>query len=502
MADRTYIAIDLKSFYASVECVERHLDPLTTNLVVADVSRSEKTICLAVSPPLKAQGIKGRPRLFEVVQRVKAINAERRMALGRRTFTGKSVSSVELASHPEYELAYIAAPPQMALYIKYSTMIYSVYLKYVASDDIHVYSIDEVFIDATSYLKLYKISAHELAVKMIRDVLALTGITATAGIGTNLYLAKIAMDIVAKHEKPDKDGVRIAFLDEMTYRKTLWNHEPLTDFWRIGAGYAERLNRLGLHTMGDIARCSVQGRSSFFNEDSLYKAFGINAELLIDHAWGFENCTIKDIKEYRPNDSSISTGQVLPCAYSFDKARIVIREMAESLALDLFSKKLFTKQITLYICYDKENVTSGSDIVQDFYGRLLPKPVHSFFNFDTYTSSSRLIAAAADTIFCRIVNRNFTIKKLSLGANSILTEHEYRAIEQPDLFSLKELHSQNGASSRSDFEYAAAQKEKDICSAVLNIHEKFGKNALLKGMNLQEGATQKLRNTQIGGHHA
>lgn len=496
MQERTYIAIDLKSFYASVECVERKLDPLTTNLVVADTSRTEKTICLAVSPSLKSYGIKGRPRLFEVIQKVKFLNAQRRLMIPSRQFSKKSISSVELNSNQNLELDYIAATPRMALYIKYSTKIYSIYLKYIAPEDIHVYSIDEVFIDATSYLQLYKLTAHEFTMKLIRNVLSETGITATAGIGTNLYLAKIAMDIVAKHQKPDKDGVRIAFLDEMKYRRELWHHEPITDFWRIGYGYNNRLNNLGLRTMGDIARCSIQNSSTYYNEELLYKEFGINAELLIDHAWGYENCTIKDIKSYKPNNTSISTGQILQCAYNFEKARIVAKEMAESLSLDIFSKNLFTNQIMLYIGYDKDNFqennsySDNKNFIKDYYGRIIPKSVHGFFNFINYTSSLHQISKAIDEIFCNIVNKDFLIRRITIGANNLLTKSKYKSIEQLSLFS--------------DIENFQKTKEKDekISNTVLKIQNKFGKNAILKGMSLQEGAMQRQRNSQIGGHKA
>jgi len=383
------------------------------------------------------------------------------------------------------------------LVIKYSTKIYATYLKYVSPEDIHVYSIDEVFIDATSYLKLYRISAYELAMKMIKDVLSLTGITATAGVGTNLYLAKIAMDIVAKHQPADKDGVRIAFLDEMKYRKELWNHEPLIDFWRVGYGYQERLNKLGLRTMGEIARCSIQKDNTCFNEDLLYKEFGINAELLIDHAWGYESCTIKDIKSYRPNNSSLSTGQVLQCAYTFEKARIVVKEMAETLSLDLLSKDLLTNQVTLYIGYDKENAQGNNfsddyegEVTQDYYGRTLPKAVHGEFNFTQNTSSSHEISNAIDKIFCNIVDRNLTIRRINIGANNLLTEEQSKSAVQLDLF------SQDKA------EILDKEKERKISDTILNIQNKFGKNALLKGMSLQEGATQRQRNSQIGGHKA
>lgn len=492
--DRTYAAIDLKSFYASVECVERNLDPLTTNLVVADKSRTEKTICLAVSPSLKSFGIKGRPRLFEVVQKTKEINAQRKNSIGRKEFCGKSIFLPDLNSK-NIALDYIVAKPRMSIYIKYSTKIYSIYLKYVSPEDIHVYSIDEVFIDVTSYLKLYKISAYELVMQMIKDILSVTGITATAGIGTNLYLAKIAMDIVAKRQEPDKDGVRVAFLDEKKYREELWNYEPLTDFWRIGRGIQERLHRIGLKTMGDIARCSIQNKNNFFNEELLYKNFGINAELIIDHAWGYESCTMRDIKTYKPSNSSLSSGQVLQCPYIYEKAKTIIKEMAESLSLDLFSKDLLTNQISLYIGYDKENAQGKNflenydgDVSQDYYGRIMPKAVHGIFNFVKHTSSLYEISEAAEKIFLRIVNKNLTIKRIVIGANNLLSEENYLAVKQLELFPENDSNLIN--------------KGNKISKAVLNIQNKYGKNALLRGMSLQDYAMQRQRNSQIGGHNS
>ena len=346
---RTYIAIDLKSFYASVECMQRNLDPMTTNLVVADLSRTEKTICLAVSPALKQYGISGRARLFEVVQQVKQANAQRQRMAPGRTFTGASYDDIELKAHPELAINYVVAPPQMAKYMKTSTEIYNVYLKYVAPEDIHVYSIDEVMMDVTNYLQTYRMTARELAKVMISDVLHTTGITATAGIGSNLYLCKVAMDIMAKHVQPDKDGVRIAALDEMSYREQLWAHRPLTDFWRVGRGYAKKLEAVGVYTMGDVARCSIGKPNEYYNEELLYRMFGINAELLIDHAWGWEPCRMQDIKAYRPETNSVCSGQVLQYPYSFEKARLVVREMAEAVALDLLEKKLVTDQLTLTV---------------------------------------------------------------------------------------------------------------------------------------------------------
>ncbi|MEG2769699.1 MAG: DNA methylase, partial [Oscillospiraceae bacterium] len=383
MKSKTYIAIDLKSFYASVECMERGLDPMTTNLVVADASRTEKTICLAVSPSLKAYGVSGRARLFEVVQKVKQANAQRLLNAPNHTFVGSSANDNELKASPELALDYITAPPQMALYMEYSTKIYNTYLKYIAPEDIHVYSIDEVFIDVTDYLNTYHFSPRELAMKMILEVLSATGITATAGIGTNLYLCKIAMDIEAKHIHPDENGVRIAELDEMSYRQKLWTHRPLTDFWRVGKGYANKLEAEDIFTMGDIAKCSVGKPNEYYNEDLLYKLFGINAELLIDHAWGWEPCTIADVKAYKPSSSSLGSGQVLQCPYTFDKAKLIVREMTELLVLDLVDKELVTDQIVLTIGYDIENLTNphtaqlyNGEITTDHYGRAVPKHAH------------------------------------------------------------------------------------------------------------------------------
>ena len=387
MNEKQYLCIDLKSFYASVECIERGLDPMTTNLVVADKARTEKTICLAVSPSLKKYGIPGRARLFEAVQKVKEANSQRKICAPNRRFIGSSYNATELNEHPELAIDYITAPPRMAHYMEYSTRIYQVYLKYVAPEDIHVYSIDEVFIDLTPYLKKGEITAHDMAIKMIRDVLATTGITATAGIGTNLYLAKIAMDITAKHMPADKDGVRIAELDEMSYRHQLWDHRPLTDFWRVGPGYASKLEAHGIYTMGDVALCSVGKESEYYNEDLLYKLFGINAELLIDHAWGWEPCTIAEIKAYKPSTNSICSGQVLQCPYDAEKARLVVKEMADLLVLDIVEKKLVTDQIVLTIGYDIENLKKSErenayngEVTTDRYGRKIPKHAHGTAN--------------------------------------------------------------------------------------------------------------------------
>ena len=409
--DRTYIAIDLKSFFASVECVERGLDPLTTNLVVADASRTEKTICLAVSPSLKSYGIPGRARLFEVVQRLKEVNASRRTFSPGGNFSGESCDSNELAEHNEFAVSYIAAPPRMAYYMKYSTDIYNIYLKYVAPEDMHVYSIDEVFMDVTDYLGIYKMSPHDLAMTIIQDVLAQTGITATAGIGTNLYLCKIAMDVEAKHIAPDKDGVRIASLDEMSYRQKLWNHRPLTDFWRVGKGYARKLESHGLYTMGDIARCSLGHDDEYYNEDLLYRLFGINAELLIDHAWGWEPCTIADIKAYKPERNSIGSGQVLSCPYEYEKARLIIREMTDLLVLDLVDKNVKTDQMVITVGYDIDNLKKNAagakfsgEIQTDMYGRKIPKSAHGTVNLGEYTSSTQVIMDAVTGLFEEIVD--------------------------------------------------------------------------------------------------
>ncbi len=494
MTEKKYLCIDLKSFFASVECVERGLNPLTTNLVVADRERTEKTICLAVTPSLKAYGISGRARLFEVVQKVREVNNKRRLNAPKRAFIDKSYNSEELNNNPSLELDYIVAPPRMAYYMEYSTRIYNVYLKYIAPEDIHVYSIDEVFIDITHYLATYKLSAHDFARKLIQDVLDTTGITATAGIGTNMYLAKIAMDIEAKHIPADKDGVRIAELDEMSYREKLWSHRPLTDFWRVGKGYANKLERYGMRTMGDVARCSL------YDEDLLYRLFGVNAELLIDHAWGWEPCTIKEIKAYKPSTNSLSSGQVLKTPYYFDKAKLVTREMMELLVLELVEKALVTNQVVLTIGYDIDNLTDDNiqyngDVVTDFYGRQVPKHAHGTANIDRYTASSKLIVEATMELFDRIVDKSLLVRRINIAVCKLQKEKDVNEnqVEQLDLFT--------------DYEKKNAQeenlkKEKRMQEAVLSIKKKYGKNAILKGMNLEEGATAKERNSQIGGHKA
>ena len=506
MKNRTYICCDLKSFYASVECVERGLDPMTTNLVVADKSRTEKTICLAVSPSLKAYGISGRARLFEVVQRVKEVNAERQRHVPGRQLTGSSWNDPELKKQPELALDYLVAPPRMAHYINWSTRIYGVYLKYIAPEDIFSYSIDEVFMDVSDYLDTYKMTARELARKMILDVLDTTGITATAGIGTNLYLAKIAMDIVSKHIQPDQDGVRIAELDEMSYRLLLWEHRPLTDFWRIGPGYARKLEASGLYTMGDIARCSVGKPTDYHNEDFLYKLFGANAEILIDHAWGWEPCTIADVKAYQPENKSIVSGQVLQSPYDFDKARLVVREMADVLSLDLVDKGLVTNQIVLTVGYDIENLTDSQrrksytgPVTTDRYGRKIPKHAHGTINLGKYSSSTNEIIRAALELYDRIMDKNLLARRLSITANHLIAEADtlkQDTVEQLDLFT--DYAKQEKQRKQ---EAAALDREKKVQKAMLDIKKRFGKNAILKGTNLEEGATARERNRTIGGHH-
>ena len=522
---RTYIAIDLKSFYASVECIDRGFDPLTTNLVVADPSRTEKTICLAVSPSLKAYGISGRARLFEVVQRVREINAQRlqdgirKGAIrkgedGTFRFPTSSFYAPDLAADPSLELSYYVAPPRMRLYEEVSSKIVSIYLKYIAPEDMHVYSIDEVFMDVTAYLKTYGVSARELAMTMIREVLYTTGITATAGIGTNLYLCKIAMDIVAKKVPADKDGVRIAELNERTYRELLWCHRPLTDFWRIGRGIAKRLERMALYTMGDVARISLQ------NEDLLYKAFGINAELLIDHAWGWEPVTIAQIKAYRPGSTSLSSGQVLSEPYPYEKGRLIVQEMTELLALDLVKKGLVTKQMVLTISYDRESLKmapseKGSKkgvylvaktgkpytgtVTTDYYGRPAPFHAHGTGNIDRWTSSTKRIVKAVLDIFDRTVDPDLLIRRVTVDACNLIPENRIpkEAPAQLDLFTdYTTLEKKRAA------EDAADAKERRMQKATLLLQEKYGKNAVLKGMNLQEGGTTIARNSQIGGHKA
>jgi DNA polymerase V len=524
---RTYIAIDLKSFYASVECADRKLDPLTTNLVVADLSRTEKTICLAVSPSLKRHGISGRARLFEVVQRVKEVNRQRmsdavkggyihKREDGSYHFSSSSFIAPSLDADPTLELSYIVAPPRMRLYEEYSTRIFSIYMKYIAPEDIHVYSVDEVFIDATNYLETYGMTARELTMTMIREVLYTTGVTATAGIGTNLYLAKIAMDIVAKHVPADRDGVRIAALDEMKYRELLWCHRPLTDFWRIGRGYAAKLAAMGLYTMGDIARASTNR----FGEDMLYKTFGINAELLIDHAWGWEPTTIEAIKSYRPSVHSLSSGQVLKEPYNYEKGRLIVREMTELLALDLVRKGLVTNQMTLTIGYDRESLTvltpgktirdtvyavrkTGEPytgrVVADPYGRAQPRYAHGTGNLERYTDSTRRIMNAVMELYTRIADPDLLIRRVNIAACRLIREEDVppERAEQLSLFADYE-----AARLAREAQAHKDAREKQIQTAILRLQSRFGKSAVLKGMNLEEGATTIERNGQVGGHRA
>ena len=494
------MCIDLKSFYASVECVERKLDPLKTNLVVADESRTDKTVCLAISPSLKQYGLGGRARLFEVKQKVKEINLQRRKLNNYRKFSGKSYLDEELKKNKNLELDFIVAPPRMAYYMKYSTNIYNIYLKCIAPEDILVYSIDEVFIDITDYISLYKCTPRQLVTKMIKDVYETTGITATAGIGTNMFLAKVAMDIVAKKCKPNEFGVRIAGLDEMTFRKKLWDHKPITDFWRVGKGIASKLAKNNMNTMGDVARCS------HYNEDLLYKLFGVNAELLIDHAWGWEPCTIEIAKSYKPTETSLSSGQVLHEPYDNKKAKIIVQEMADNLALDLVNKKFLTKQLVLTINYDIENLTNPDifnkyfgEITLDSYGRKIPKHSHGTVNLEHYTSSSSIIMESFVNLFDKISNPILLIRKLNLTVSKLICEDKVQTnkkVEQINLFTDYKKKEIEEAKQKDD-----ENKEKEIQKVILQIKNKYGKNAILKGMNLTEGATAIERNKQIGGHH-
>ena len=498
---KTYIAIDLKSFYASVECVVRNLDPLTTNLLVADPGRTEKTICLAVSPSLKSYGISGRARLFEAVEQVRQANALRRGIAPGRKLTGKSFDAKALEEDPSLEIDYITAPPQMALYMEYSARIYEIYLRYVAPEDIHPYSVDEVFIDATPYLRAAGTDGYGFARMLIQAVLKETGITATAGVGTNLYLCKVAMDIVAKHTEADAQGVRIAQLDEQKYRRLLWGHTPLTDFWRVGRGYVGRLKKLGLHTMGDIARCSIGSADGFYNEDLLYKTFGVNAQLLIDHAWGWEPCTLREIKAYKPTTNSISSGQVLHCPYDFEKTAVIVREMTDLLTLDLVEKGLVTDQLTLTVGYDIENLTDPvraaaytGQIVTDHYGRRIPKHSHGTVNLPRPTSSTREITEAVMELYHRITDPALLTRRICIAACQVVAES---GISEPycqmDLFADPHQEEQK----RQDRE-----KEKRQQKAVIGIKHRYGKNAILKGTNFREGATTRQRNKQVGGHRA
>ncbi len=509
VSGNAFIAIDLKSFYASVECQDIDRNTLTTNLVVADRSRTEKTICLAVSPSLKKWGIPGRARLFEVEQRLKEVNREREKNAPGGKFSGESDDDEVLSVHPEYKISYIAAVPRMARYMQVSTKIYQIYLKYIAPEDIHVYSIDEVFMDVTKYLRTYNLTPRELARKMILDVQAQTGIAATAGIGTNMYLCKVAMDIMAKHVEADEFGVRIAELTEKSYRENLWEHTPITDFWRVGRGYAKKLAGFGIYTMGDIARCSLGEPTDFLNEELLYKTFGINAELLIDHAWGYEPCTMEMVKAYKPENSSISQGQVLQSAYDFHKARIIVREMADALAMQLFSEKKVTDQVVLTVGYDIESLTNPDirkkykgEITTDYYGRRVPKHAHGSFNIEDFTSVSSRIIEAALSIYDREVNPDLLIRRISIGAGRVLEESEAikekeESFEQLSLFdNIEEKEEEKRLQKEKD------EKELALQEAALKIQQKFGKNAILKGTSFEEGATGRDRNRQIGGHKA
>ena len=545
---KTYISIDLKSFYASVECMERGLDPLNTNLVVADASRTQKTICLAVSPSLKAYGIPGRARLFEVEQKVKEANARRQTRAPKNILDGKSVFASELNENPNLAIDYIAAKPRMALYMSKSTQIYDVYLRYIAPEDIYAYSVDEVFIDASGYLKTYGLNAHDFARLLVREVFKETGITATAGIGPNLYLCKIAMDIGAKHTEADADGVRIAELDEYSYRRLLWDHRPITDFWRVGRGYAKKLAKKSIFTMGDIARCSLGTSSDYYNEDLLYKMFGVNAELLIDHAWGYEPCTLAEVKSYRPQRKSLVSGQVLQNAYTYEKTRIVVREMMELLALDLVDKGLLTNQIVLTVGYDIENLSDPErrkaykgEITVDGYGREIPKHAHGTGNLPFSTASTKLTTDCVLEVFDRVVDESLLTRRISITANNLVLESEYKresevASAEPEQISMFDMLARGDApqerepafskdnssyselgeekprnsvvaesilgSTGNDNDEDALEKEKQVQEAMLKIKKRFGKNAILKGTNLQEGATAKERNAQIGGHKA
>ena len=494
-----YIAIDLKSFYASVECIERGLDPLTTNLVVADNSRTEKTICLAVSPSLKSYGVPGRPRLFEVVAKTKEVNAQRRWSAPGRRLIGATYDHKILLEDPRLAVDYIVAPPRMALYIDYSTRIYKIYLKYFSPDDIHVYSIDEVFIDATHYLKSYKKTARQLAETVIKDVLKTTGITATVGIGTNLYLSKVAMDIVAKRMKPDEHGARIAEIDEMSYRRILWEHRPLTDFWRVGRGYSKKLEAHGIYTMGDVALASLH------NEDMLYRLFGINAELLIDHAWGYEPCTIADIKAYKPMSKSMNSGQVLHCPYTANGGRLIVREMCDLLVLDMVEKGVATNQMTLTIGYDADSLNDPTkpyfgEVTVDHYGRTIPKHAHGTVNFENHTSSTEQIMAELLGLYDKIINQNLLIRRVNISANNLIKESEIDCspkVEQMDFFT--DYKERDEAKKAEKERYV---REKMRQNAVISIRKKYGGNAIIRGMNLTEGATTIDRNKQIGGHKA
>ena len=505
--NRIYAAIDLKSFYASVECIERGLDPLGTHLVVADASRTEKTICLAVSPSLKTYGIPGRARLFEVVQRIKEVNDQRLRQIPEHCFSGSSFDKKELEKNSHLAVDYVVATPRMAHYMEYSTRVYQIYLKYLAPEDIHVYSIDEIMCDVTDYLNTYGMTAKELISKIIRDIYDTMGMTATAGIGTNLYLCKVAMDILAKYVEPDHNGVRIAELNEISYRRLLWTHQPITDFWRVGQGYAKKLLSHGIYNMGDVARCSIGKETDYYNEELLYRLFGVNAELLIDHAWGWEPCTIAQVKAYKPESNSIGSGQVLHCPYDFQKTRLIIKEMTDLLALDLVDKHLVTDQLVLTVGYDIGNLENGNqkkqyqgEITVDRYGRKVPKHAHGTANLSVHTSSTKRIMEAVLKLYDQIVNPHLTIRRVYLSANHVVDKtgmKEKGNYEQLDLFTDYEaILKEREAKKQEDI------KEEKIQKAVLTIKKRYGKNAILKGMNLVEGAMTRERNEQIGGHRA
>ena len=506
---RTYLAIDLKSFYASVEAAERGYDPLDVNLVVADESRTDKTICLAVSPALKARGIPGRPRLFEVKERLREVQRERLKKAPGGKFSGSSVLASELAADPSLELDLIVAPPRMKYYMEYSRSIVEIYLQYVSADDLLVYSVDEVFIDATDYLALYGLSAHDFAMKLIREVLGKTHITATAGIGTNMYLAKVAMDVEAKHIPADKDGVRIAELDEMSYREKLWCHRPLTDFWRVGRATARKLEERGIYTMGDIARCSEGREDDYYNEDLLYKLFGVNAELLIDHAWGWEPARIADCKAYRPESQSLTVGQVLGTPYPFDKGRIVIQEMADGLSMELAEKGLCSDQVVLDVNYDTENLTDPvrakaykGPVTADWYGRRAPKPAHGSQNLPRPTASTRQIVDAAAAIYDRIVDPKLLVRRFSIAVMHLITEEEARKMQAAEPEQLNLFTDYEAEETKRKAEEAENEKERRVQKALLDIRGRYGKNAVVRGLSMQEGATAIERNRQIGGHKA
>lgn len=499
--EHIYAAIDLKSFYASVECIDRNLDPLTTNLVVADSSRTEKTICLAVTPSLKAYGIPGRARLFEVIQSVDRINSLRLDSAPGHTFSGSSCDCVQLAGDPSLKLDYITAVPRMSRYMQCSTDIYRIYLKYFSHEDIHVYSCDEVFIDITRYMNIYRMRPDELIRKVVLEIYDNIGVTATAGIGSNLYLSKIAMDVYAKHIPADEYGVRIAVLDEAAYRHNMWSHRPITDFWRVGGGTARKLYSHGMYTMGDVALCSHE------DEELLYRLFGVNAELLIDHAWGYESCTISDIKAYRPKDTSLSSGQVLMRPYSNDEARIIVREMADVLSLDLVDKELTADKIVLTIGYDKDSLDDPDirrayrgEITKDWYGRMTPKSAHGTATLPVRTASTRLITEAAVSLYDKITDPLLTVRRITVSAEHTLSEDDEAALEVYEQLSLFDDDKSLASSACPDTD--KLNKEKALQKATLELKKRFGKNAVIKGTDLQEGATMIERNNQIGGHKA